>query len=94
MAQPEAMERIIGRLRKGQSWLTAENDALLALPDIGLGSPQETRFLEALDLWDNLDQLLRSIYGFTRCPMVGVCQRDAPVICRACGAAASPTSGR
>ena len=85
MPLQESRDRIIARLRKGQSWLTTEYDALLAMPEGGLGSPQEARFLDALDLWCHLEEMLRFVYGFTRCPMVGVCRRDAPVVCRACG---------
>ena len=82
---PPEMERSIARLRKGQDWLIQEYDALMDMPDLGLGSRREAKFLEALDLWDNLDQMLRFIYGFKSCPMIGVCRRDAPVVCRACG---------
>ena len=84
MSLPEAADRIIARLRKGQPWLCSEYNALMALPDLGLGSPREAKWLEWLDVWDSLDQILRFVYGFTHCPQIGVCLADAPVVCRAC----------
>ena len=84
MSLPAAAERIFARLRKGQPWLTQEYDALLALPDLGLGSQREAKWLEMLDVWDSLDQILRTVYGFKSCPMIGVCLADAPVVCRKC----------
>ena len=47
----------------------------------------EERFLDALDFWDRMDQMLRGVYSFEGCVM-GPGQRcpdESPVSCRGCG---------
>ena len=84
---------LLERLRRGTEWLTTVNGELLALPDAGVGSEQEGRFCEGLELWDHLEKLLRFVYpDYTSC-ILGPGQRcpaAAPVRCQACASTPEP----
>ena len=81
------MEQLLTRLTKGSSWLHDANEQLLAMEYIGRGTELEIAFLDAIDLWDNLDMALRNTYSDYRgCVLDGkTCAGDAPVRCRWCG---------
>lgn len=97
--KPEVRKHLVGRglllerLRRGTEWLTIVNSELLALPDAGVGSEQEGRFCEGLELWDHLEKLLRFVYpNFITC-ILGPGQRcpaAAPVRCQACASTTEP----
>jgi len=78
------------RLHKGMEWLTEVDKRLRAIQD--RDKRLVARFLEALDLWDNLDKMVRELYHFEGC-VLGPGQRcpdDAPVACRYCGSRNRP----
>ena len=79
------MNQLLTRLRNGSVWLSDCQDRLRMKE---WGDQDETAaFLDAIDLWDNLDMALRNIYPeFTGC-VLGAgqeCAGDAPVRCRWC----------
>jgi hypothetical protein len=78
----------IRRLRKGQPWLVAMQTQLLLMPDVGVGSTEERKFCEMLDIWDELDRKVRrpGRTPWTGCVIEGGCDPESPVVCRACGA--------
>ena len=83
---PEALARMLERLRKGHLWLTERALALDGMEHLGIGSPQAAEFLEWLDRWDTMDLMLRDLYGFTGCvanELFG-CPDASPVRCRGC----------
>ena len=84
------MNQLLTRLRNGETWLRDTNERLLAMECIGCGTELEVAFLDAIDLWDNLDMALRNIYPeFTGC-VLGEgqeCAGSAPIRCRSCGKA-------
>ena len=55
--------------------------------NVGLGTQLEVDFLDAIDLWDNLDKALHGIFPDFKSCVLGEgreCAGDAPVRCRAC----------
>ena len=83
--KPEVLA-ILDRLQRGQDWLTQTHRKLLAMPDLGIGSDMEQRFLAGLDLFDDLDHKLRAEWGFRGCiqGQGQQCPSEAPVRCRGC----------
>ena len=81
------MNQLLTRLRNGETWLRGTSEQLLAMEHVGRGTELEIAFLDAVDLWDNLDMALRNLYpDFRGCVLDGkACAGDAPVRCRACG---------
>ena len=79
------MNQLLTRLRKGSIWLS---DCQYRLLMKVWGDLDETEaFLEAIDLWDNLDLALRNIYPEFQGCVLGEgqeCAGSAPVRCRHC----------
>ena len=74
---------ILSRLRVGHIWLTERHRFWVAG---GSGAASDDVFLRGLDLWDGLEFVLRSVYGYQGCIMEsGVCLDESPVGCRYCG---------
>lgn len=81
------MEQLLKRLRSGEAWLRNANVQLLAMEDVGVGSYLEAQFLDALELWDSLDVVLRNIYPeFIGCVLGEgkACGYTSVVRCRWC----------
>jgi len=75
-------EDLLKRLRKGQTWLV---DVWRHMGLEPVDAREEERFAEGIGLWDDLDEALRNLYDFEGCPIAeGKCNREAPVVCRAC----------
>ena len=87
---PTGASRLLQRLRKGHQWLSETQLRLLDERDVYEG--MEERFLYGIDLWDNMDSLLRQLYGYKGCVMgsVGRCPDDSPISCRGCAGRSSP----
>ena len=83
--QPQP-ESIIARLQKGHGWLMQNHIHLLSQKDVGIGTTLETVFLDAYDLWDGLDHLLRHLWDYKGCVMGEgkACPADSPIYCRGC----------
>ncbi len=80
----DCQERLLARLRNGQQWLTEVHLKLLKEREVYEG--METKFLEALEVWQGLEGLLRGVYGYPCCVMGPGrrCREEAVMICRAC----------
>ena len=87
MAGTPGLETLLARLTKGHAWLIQAWAALNAMPNQGLRTPQEARFLEGLDRWDGLDKMLRETYPkyvWCVCGRYGRCPEASPAACRGC----------
>ena len=78
--------RLHARLVAGSAWLVQRHDDLLAMPDVGLGSPEERAFLDGLDLWCDLENILRAAYEYKGCALGegAVCPAEAVATCETC----------
>ena len=73
---------LLDRLRRGQVWLVS---AWARIQEGPVDPGEEERLLEAIGLWDELEQVLRNLYDFEGCPMLGgKCNPEAPVVCLTC----------
>ena len=83
----KGLENLLARLTKGHKWLIQAWAALNAMPNQGLRTPQEARFLEGLDRWDGLDKMLREVYPlytYCVCGRFERCPEASPIRCRGC----------
>ena len=69
--------------------LVATRDMLDSMPDAGVGSPLEARYVKAIDFWVSLEALQRFTTGEQGCVVGFVCDPRSPVLCEAC--AGSPS---
>ena len=77
-----ALEKHLGRLRKGQEWLIRTWNGMEAA--VG-GESQAQRFLLALDVWAGMEREARLLYGYEGCVMSpDSCGEDSPVWCEVC----------
>ena len=78
-------DELVKRLRSGQAWMIRHEEDLVG-PD-----EAAARFVEVLDLWDRMDEEIRSM-GFEGCP-IGPrgCPEEAPARCRHCGSGGGPS---
>jgi hypothetical protein len=84
MTTDQGLGPLLERLRKGQAWLASTHRILNAMPDAGVGSPEEETFNDAFALWITLEGNARA-FGYARC-VIGErgCDPAAPIICLDC----------
>ena len=76
---------ILTRLRAGQKWLVDIERELYQMPDAGVGSDLERKFVRGLHEWADLDDELRSVHHYPGCVWkLGRCLGGAPVKCVKC----------
>lgn len=86
------MEQLLKRLMNGTKWLEDTQERLLAMEHVGIGSELEAQFLDAIELWDDLDKAVRGIYpDFQGCVLGNIpsCKPASPIRCRGCAAVGS-----
>ena len=64
--------------------LVATREMLDSMPDAGVGSPLETRYVKAIDYWVDLEALQRFATGQAGCIVGFACDPRSPVLCEAC----------
>jgi len=81
--QKAVTETLLTRLQAGSHWLTAQHEAWLAG---NVDAANDKRFSAALEAWDALERLLRTVFNFEGCihGPSGRCPADAPVVCDFC----------
>jgi hypothetical protein len=77
---------LIGRFFEGQRWLQKTNEELNAMPDAGVGSDLERRYIAAIDLILKVENTMRYVYQHKGCARGahGLCADDAIVRCMSC----------
>lgn len=75
---------LMSRLQKGQGILVAMRDALDAMPDMGVDSPLEAKYVKAIDFWVAMEATQRLTTGETGCIVGFACDQRSPVLCEAC----------
>jgi hypothetical protein len=82
----DAREAITQRLQNGHTYLIKTYAQLLAMPDVGLGTPEEAKFIDALDLWIALESQHQALWPDSHCIMGRgmTCPDTSPACCRAC----------
>ena len=75
---------LLSRLRNGSIWLQETHEHLVATGE--RYTRLEEKFLNAIDLFDGLDKLVRELYGYQDCILGSGqhCTEESPVSCRAC----------
>jgi len=58
---------LLNRLRSGQQWLDEILGEVDAMPNAGLGTPLNNRFVYGLDMWLRLEGALRSALNYDGC---------------------------
>ena len=78
---------MLDRLRAGQEWLIDAQAELMRMEYIGIGSPLDRRFRDAINLFDSLDYALRFVYDYNGCVLEPGqrCPPGSPVSCKGCG---------
>ena len=85
--QGAEMNQLLTRLRNGETWLRDTNEQLLAMEHVGRGTELESSFLDAIELYCQLEMLLRSVYPTYEGCVLGegqMCEATATVRCRHC----------
>ena len=74
------------RLRAGQRWLVDTYAELYRLPNAGIGTALEAKFVIGLHWWADLDDRLRSVHGYQDCARGtgSQCLDGSPVVCQRC----------
>lgn len=78
-------EVLLERLRKGQAALIKLRSELWLMPQSGMGSEKEQKYLDGVDLWVKLEKDLREGHLYKGCVMeAGHCDPAAVVKCVWC----------
>ena len=75
---------LMSRLQKGQGVLVAMHAALDAMPDMGVDSPLEAKYVKAIGFWVDMEATQRFVTGEKGCIVGFACDPRSPVLCESC----------